>query len=298
MQLLTKLWYKKSILSYCLLPFSYLYQVIITLRRLAYKKNIFKVTKFSVPVIVVGNITVGGTGKTPLVIYLADWLKQQGFKPGIVSRGYGGKAEHYPVKVSAQSDPVIVGDEPIIIAKHTACPVYVAPDRVAAVKQLLQENNCNIIISDDGLQHYALARDIEIVVIDGERRFGNEFCLPAGPLREPIKRLKKVDFIVCNTGYSPQPDEYPMLLAGMDNSFTQVINPEITKSIEYFKDKKIHAIAGIGNPVRFFNELNRMNLIITTHIFPDHYIFKAKDLNFGDDSIIIMTEKDAVSTLR
>jgi tetraacyldisaccharide 4'-kinase len=294
MKLLNEFWYKKQALNYCLLPFSYLYQAIILLRQFAYQKKLLNSTKFSVPVIVVGNITVGGTGKTPLVIYLANWLKQQGFKPGVVSRGYGGKAKHYPLKVSAQSNPAEAGDEPVIIARQTACPVYVAPNRVAAVKQLLQENDCNIIISDDGLQHYALARDIEIVVIDGARRLGNQFCLPAGPLREPAKRIKEVDFIICNGQASA--NEYSMHL--IPENFRQIINNNNIQSANYFKNKTVHAIAGIGNPQRFFAQLRSMGLTIIEHEFPDHYAFQANDFVSTKDELILMTEKDAVKCQR
>ena len=289
-QLLITSWYKKNILTYCLLPFAYLYQLIIGIRRFCYQKNIFTVTQLPVPVIVIGNITVGGTGKTPLVIYLANWLKQQGYTPGIISRGYGGKAKHYPLKVTAQTDPAEAGDEPVMIARQTQCPVYVAPDRVAAAKQLLADNPCNFILSDDGLQHYALGRDIEIVVIDGARRLGNHYCLPAGPLREPSGRLNTVDLIVCNG--QAQANEYAMQLIAQD--FCRVDNTPIKQTTDYFKDKQIHAVAGIGNPTRFFDCLRQLGLQIIAHPFPDHYSFQASDFAFADNKIIIMTEKDAV----
>lgn len=290
MKLLNTIWYEKRIISYSLLPFAWLYQLIIAIRRFTYQKKIFKSTKFPLPIIVIGNITVGGTGKTPLVIYLANWLKQQGYRPGIVSRGYGGKAQQYPAKVTPQCKPNEVGDEPILIAKRTQCPVYVAPDRVAAVAKLLQENNCNVIISDDGLQHYALARDVEIAVIDGDRRLGNGWCLPAGPLREPDKRLTEVDFIICNG--QAQINEYPMQLIAQD--FYQVCNIKNKQTLEYFKNKTIHAVAGIGNPTRFFNSLRQLGLTIIEHPFPDHYLFEVDDFKFAGNDIIVMTEKDAV----
>ncbi|MDF2868209.1 MAG: lipid-A-disaccharide kinase, partial [Gammaproteobacteria bacterium] len=220
-QIIARLWYGHNKLVYLLLPFSWLYRLIIALRRYGYKKDIFKSFTASVPVIVVGNITVGGTGKTPLVVALAHFLKQQGYKPGIVSRGYGGQAESYPKFVNANSNPLQVGDEPLLIAKNTHCPVVVDPKRVRAVQTLLYRFACDIVISNDGLQHYALARTIEIAVIDGARRFGNAHCLPAGPLREPITRLRTIDFIVCNG--KTQADEYVMNLAA--KRFMNVAKP-------------------------------------------------------------------------
>lgn len=276
-------WYHKNLFSYFLLPLSFLYRAIIAARKFLYQIKLKKITKFNVPVIIVGNITVGGTGKTPLVIWLANFLKQQGYKPGIVSRGYGGKSTQYPVIVTANSDPKISGDEPLLIVRNTQCPMVVDPNRVQAVKQLLADTDCNIVISDDGLQHYALGRDIEIIVVDGERKFGNQFCLPAGPLREPISRLSSVDFVVTNGV------EQKLIPA----AFYQVKNPNIVQSIDYFKKKTIHAVAGIGNPQRFFNSLREFGLNIIEHAFPDHYCFQAKDINFGDE-IVMMTEKDAV----
>lgn len=287
-QLCNKIWYQKHWLTYLLLPFSYLYHFIIMIRRICYRFHIKKTTRFQIPIIVVGNITVGGTGKTPLVIALAQYLQQQGFKPGIVSCGYGGQAKHFPVYVTAESDPILVGDEPVLIAHHTQCPIYVAPSRVKAVNQLLKAHACNIIISDDGLQHYALQRDIEIAVIDGERRFGNGFCLPAGPLREPIQRLKRVDFIVCNG--EAQAREYTMQL--LPGKIYHLQNRAL--HFNPLPHQTIHAVVAIGNPSRFFNLLRQLGHTIIEHPFPDHYIFQAKDFDFGENAIIIMTEKDAV----
>lgn len=276
-------WYRKNLFSYFLLPLSFLYRAITAARKFLYKTKLKKITNFNVPVIIVGNITVGGTGKTPLVIWLANFLKQQGYKPGIVSRGYGGKSAQYPVIVTANSDPKVVGDEPLLIVRNAQCPMVVDPNRVQAVKQLLAGTDCNIVISDDGLQHYALGRDVEIVVVDGERKFGNQFCLPAGPLREPISRLNSVDFVITNG------IEQKLMPA----SFRQVNNPSINQSVNYFKNKTIHAVAGIGNPQRFFNSLRELGLNIIEHPFPDHYFFQSHDVNFGDE-VVVVTEKDAV----
>jgi len=192
------LWYGKHPLALALLPLSWLFCAIVWIRRQAYKRGLLNRHSASVPIIIVGNITVGGTGKTPLVLWLAKFLKQQGFEPGIVSRGYGGRANQWPQSVHADSEPGLVGDESVLLARRSGCPVVVAPKRCLAVQSLLTNNDCNLIISDDGLQHYALRRDIEIAVVDEERRYGNRHCLPAGPLREPVSRLKEIDLIVMN----------------------------------------------------------------------------------------------------
>lgn len=286
---LTEAWYKKHPLLYLLTPFSALYRLGINCKKLCYRVGLKKTTYFSIPVIVVGNITAGGTGKTPLIIALAHFFKMQGFKPGIVSRGYGGQSNNTPTSVQPTSDPQWVGDEPLLIARATGCPVVIARKRVDAVKLLLKENPCDLILSDDGLQHYALGRTIEIAVVDGIRRFGNGLCLPAGPLREPISRLKSVDFIVTQgTGID---NEWSMQLIPREiynlQDRTQTLQPAIT-------NKPIHAIAGIGNPQRFFDQLRTLGFQVIEHPFPDHHAFKPKDIEFGDNTLVIMTEKDAV----
>lgn len=282
MNWLLRQWHKKTFFSYLLLPLSYLYQLVILLRLLAYRYHLKKTTHFSVPIVVVGNITVGGTGKTPLIIWLANYLRQQGYQPGIVSRGYGGKATYYPQLVMANSDPNQMGDEPVLLASKTHCPVVVAPNRVAAVKQLLRDHHCNIVLSDDGLQHYALGRDLEIAVTD-YRHLGNGFCLPAGPLREPAKRLNLVDFVLENgRDFNLVPSEIYNLL-----------NPVLKFSIDELNDKRIHAVAGIGNPQRFFQTLRALGLKVIEHPFPDHHKFSLDDFEFVLASdIVIITEKD------
>lgn len=284
------IWYGKSLLSLILVPFSWLYKIIIFIRQLIYKSGILPVNQVGVPVIVVGNITVGGTGKTPLVIWIANFLKQNGYNPGIVSRGYGGKASHWPQQVRTDSDPVMVGDEPVLIAKRTGCPVAASPDRYSAATGLVEHKQCNIIISDDGLQHYALGRNIEIAVIDSLRRFGNNHCLPAGPLREPVSRLKSVDMIVSNG--LPVKGEHQMEYTV--NSLISVKNENISCEITALQNKKIHAVAGIAHPEKFFNMLKKHGLKIIEHPFADHYIFKPADIKFDDDLAVVMTEKDAV----
>jgi tetraacyldisaccharide 4'-kinase len=284
-----KFWYKKNIISYILLPFSFIYIGIINLRKFYYQ--LFSKQKFPIPIIVVGNITVGGTGKTPLVIYLAELLKSKGYRPGIISRGYGGKSKNHPLFVTSESRVEETGDEALLIMQRTKCPVAIAPKRITAINMQLAKENCNIIISDDGLQHYAMPRDIEIAVIDAELGFGNNFCLPAGPLREPLKRLKHVDFVIKNCNTNLAENEYDMTLEPV--VFYNLKNPQITKKIDEFKNQTVHAFAGIGNPNRFFQTLRQLGLNVIEHAFPDHYVFQPADFLLKNE-IIIMTEKDAV----
>lgn len=289
-----KSWYSKSGLTTTLLPLSWLFCILVQVRRLAYHLKILRTTKLDVPIIVVGNITVGGTGKTPLVIELANLLKKQGYRPAVISRGYGGKARTWPQQVRWDGDPTMVGDEAILIARRTLCPMAVGPDRVASAKALLKYTDCNVILSDDGLQHYSLGRDIEIAVIDGVRRYGNESCLPAGPLREPIKRLEQVNFKITNGVAAP--DEYAMTYK--PQQLRRADDPAVTLDLSSLKNQTVHAIAGIGNPQRFFEQLKKSNLDIIEHAFPDHYAFVKEDLDFGEIQPIIITEKDAVKCQR
>lgn len=285
-------WYRRklTLLTILLLPFSWLFRLIVCLRYYFYYFNIKKKIQFSVPVIVVGNLAIGGTGKTPFVIWLAETLQKQGYRPGIVSRGVGGKKLYEPYWVDANDNPAEVGDEALLLVKRTHCPMVVCIDRVAAVQELLQKTNCNIVISDDGLQHYRMGRDIEIVIIDGARELGNKQMLPAGPLREPVSRLHFVDIIVVN-GESSLPYE-KMFLHG--NQLVSVLSPHEKKSLETLQGKTVHAIAGIGNPERFFSSLRKKDINIIEHIFPDHYLYENKDIYFPDNLPVIMTEKDAV----
>lgn len=282
-------WYRRSVpaLLWLLLPFSWLFRLIVALRRYCYRRGLLKTQRFPVPVIIVGNVTVGGTGKTPFVIWLAEQLSAQGFKPGIVSRGVGGKAQQQPHKVTLEDSPHLIGDEALLMARRANCPVVICVDRCAAVEVLLA-HQCNIIISDDGLQHYRLARDVEIAIVDGERRFGNGQLLPAGPLREPMSRLNEVNFMVVNGG--DQRDRYTMSL--LSDQLVSLANPEQETTLNKFD--AVHAVAGIGHPQRFFKQLQRAGLQVITHPFPDHYLYRSADLNFGDVLPIVMTEKDAV----
>ena len=285
-------WYGHTGLTLILRPLSWLFITIATVRRFAYRYKVIKQIHLPVPVIIVGNITVGGTGKTPLVIWLANYLKKTGYKPGIISRGYGGLARHWPQQVRPDADPVMVGDEAVVISRRTQCPMAVGPDRLAAGLALLKYADVDVIISDDGLQHYRLARDVEILVIDGIRRFGNGFCLPAGPLRERPSRKNEVDMIITN-GIAAQ-GEYPMKYLGA-RLVNMVDKAEL--DLSEFKNKSVTAIAGIGNPDRFFNFLRSMGLRINAIAFPDHFHYTSDALQLNDQ-IVLMTEKDAVKCQR
>lgn len=240
------------------------------------------------PVIVVGNITVGGTGKTPLVIAMVDAVQRAGFKPGIILRGYHGKSRQWPCIVTQNSDPRLVGDEAVLLAIKTNAPIVSGKNRAADCKMLLEHFECDVIISDDGLQHYALARDVEIAVVDGDRQFGNGFCLPAGPLREPVSRLNTVDVILTN-GESRL----------SENSMTFVLDDIVSvrdphKKLPEHCHGSIIAIAGIGNPDRFFKQLRDRHFVFETRCFPDHHSFCANDLLTLSCDVILMTEKDAI----
>lgn len=279
------LWYKNAFLGWLLWPLSLIYQLITSIRRFYLRK--FKQTQFPIPVIVIGNLTVGGVGKTPLVLAIAAKLKEKGLNVGIVSRGYKAKVETFPHEVSINESAALVGDEPFLLAKNAACPVVIAPNRVEAVQYLLNKYKPDIILSDDGLQHYALGRTIEVLVIDGIRGLGNQLCLPAGPLREAKNRLKKTDFLVVNQGQWPgafamelQPGNLKHLKSGATQEIKDLVLP-------------LAAVAGIGHPERFFNTLEKLQLNFAKYPFKDHHHFCRDELQFKEKSVI-MTEKDAV----
>lgn len=290
---LVDIWYKDPFIGVLLMPLGFLFSDFVKFRKFLYRIGVLKKHTLSVPVIVIGNITVGGTGKTPLIIWLAQLLKNEGFKPGIISRGYGGQAEVWPQWVEPNSTAENVGDEALLIARQTGCPMAVSPLRVDAARMLLEKSVCDVILSDDGLQHYALNRDIEIAVIDGERRFGNSYCLPAGPLREPIDRLLSVDFIVVN-GEKSEDNEFSMQITG--NTAVNLVTGQ-QKPLQEFNATGCHALAGIGNPDRFFKLLASAGLTCKTHSFPDHYRFQRSDISFSGFGPVLMTEKDAVKCM-
>lgn len=294
-QQLEAIWYGNHPMSTCLAPAGSLFAAFVALRRRLYRMGVLPATRLQVPVIVIGNITVGGTGKTPLVVWAAELLGQRGYQPGIVSRGYLGQAKQWPQQVRSDSDPAMVGDEPVMLARRTGFPVVAAgPERAAAAAALVQHSGCNVVLSDDGLQHFALARDIEIAVIDGERRFGNGRCLPAGPLREPVTRLESVDFVVVN-GESTVAGIPMHLEAGAPTSLSY---PGRQVTFSTFRETPVHAVCGIGNPTRFFKQLESKGLEIIPHRYPDHHPFQAEDVRFDDDYPLLMTEKDAVKCVR
>jgi tetraacyldisaccharide 4'-kinase len=286
---LQRRWYQDRPPSWWALPVAALYRVVASVRRGLYQRGWKRSERLPAPVIVVGNITVGGAGKTPLVIALVEALRQQGFKPGVVSRGFGGSARG-PMLLDDDPDPRVTGDEPALIKLRTRAPVAVGRGRPQAARLLLDEG-VDVVIADDGLQHYALARDIEICVVDGDRRFGNARLLPAGPLREPLSRLREMDFVVCNGG-EPQAGEIAMRLQAGD-AFA-LSDPSSTRALASFAGQRVHAVAGIGNPARFFSTLRRHDVRVIEHAFADHHAYAARDLRFDDDSPVLMTEKDAV----
>lgn len=287
---LDRYWYSNQPVSMLLAPLGWLYCAVSEARRWAYGAGLLPVSDVGVPVLVVGNVTVGGTGKTPLVIWLVERLRAAGWNPGVVSRGYGGRARSWPQAVAPDSDPQQVGDEPVLLARRCRCPISVGPNRVQAARNLVEQGGCDIIVADDGLQHFALARDLEIAVVDGGRRFGNGRCLPAGPLRERTRRLQDVDFVVSNGAAARL--EYAMQLQG-DNA-VGLKNPDERQALSAFVHRPVHAVAGIGNPRRFFSHLRRFGLQLIEHPFADHHQFSADDLTFKDGLPVLMTEKDAV----
>jgi len=294
---LQKQWLTFTLWHLLLLPLSWLFLIVTAFRRYLYKRGFLSSYRLHVPVIVVGNINVGGAGKTPVVIWLAEHLKQAGYTPGVISRGYGSDLVGI-ASVSPKSRPAAVGDEPVLIATRTACPVFVGAQRAEAGLALLKAHpECDILISDDGLQHYALQRDVELVVVDSTKGFGNGSLLPAGPLREQQSRLKTVDAIVSNGSafnlnalVTPPLVEMQLKAA----SFYNLLNRQSVLAPADFAGKSITAIAGIGNPDRFFNQLSAMGLNFKRKAYNDHYQYCAQDFASLETDIVIMTEKDAV----
>jgi tetraacyldisaccharide 4'-kinase len=295
---LHRIWYEGGSFHQVLLPLSGIYWLLITLRRSLYKAGFLGRYRAKVPVIVVGNITAGGTGKTPVTIWLVRELRDRGFRPGIVSRGYGGSKSDSSMRVDTASDTKIVGDEPVLLARRTGCPVVVDANRSRAVEMLI-DDGVDVIIADDGLQHYRLERSYEICVIDGARGLGNRLLLPAGPLRETIDRLGEVDQILINgkgisgeeqtTAVEQNAIEFELLAREVSR-----LNGSLTRPIEGFADTTVHAVAAIGNPARFFDMLRARGMQVIEHAFQDHARLSDSDLDFGDDFEVLMTEKDAV----
>lgn len=291
-----KQWAAFTLWHILLMPLSWLFGLVVLLRKYLYQHGWFKSYRLNAPVIVVGNINVGGTGKTPLVIWLAEQLKLAGYQPGIISRGYGGSAQQV-VEVLPDSNPLEAGDEAVLIATRTHCPVFVSADRVSAGQHLLKTYpQCNVIISDDGLQHYRIQRDVEIVVYDSVKGFGNGALLPAGPLRESKARLKTVDAIVSNgaDGKESLKCFTPIAMQLVATDFYNLVDTQKKSSAQALAQQTILAVAGIGNPQRFFDQLTDLGLQFESRAYADHYIFQAKDFESINADVILMTEKDAV----
>lgn len=297
-------WYGDSRAYIALLPLSWLFAGLASLRRFLYRRGVLKSYRMPVPVIVVGNITAGGSGKTPVTLWLAIWLKRVGKKPAIVSRGYGGQGSAVTESVTADSDPAIVGDEPVLLASRSGCPVYVDTNRVFAA-QAAVAGGADIIICDDGLQHYRLQRDAEIAVIDGMRGIGNGHLLPAGPLRESEGRLDSVDRIMIQCEADESQPRYGN--RAIDRRTTRFVlggdrvrhlKTGSTRPLTEMKSHRVHAVAAIGNPERFFRYLEHYGLYVQRHPLADHAAISADDLQFDDDLPVIITEKDEVKCRR
>lgn len=292
-------WYRKQLAAalWPLLPFSWLFRLLVAWRRVAYRMGLLRSCPLPVPVLVVGNLTVGGSGKTPLVLWLVRSLRENGWQPGIVSRGYGGSGEVQPVVPGSGAPDV--GDEPLLLAQRSGVPVVVGRDRVAAAQALLAAHpDCDVIVSDDGLQHYRLQRAVELVVFDG-RGAGNGHLLPAGPLREPLSRLSDVAAVIWNgppsrraqraAGLLPQ---FEMRLVG--RRFIALGDTSRACDAADLRGRHLHALAGIGDPQRFFQQLRALDLDFEEHAFPDHHPYTRADLDFARDGVLLTTEKDAV----
>lgn len=286
---LQRIWYDGASTPFWLAALVPVYRALRRLDLSMYRIGLRRSVRVAAPVVVVGNLTVGGSGKTPLVIALVDALRARGFKPAIVSRGYGG-TQRAAVVLDDAPDPARYGDEPSLMRRRTGVEVAVGRDRAEAAT-LLVRRGANVIIADDGLQNPSLARDIEICVIDGQRRFGNEQLLPAGPLREPLSRLETMDFRICN-GARAERGEIPMRLAG--EVAVSVASASRTRALASFARQRIHAVAAIGNPGRFFTGLQARGIEVIAHPFPDHHAFVAGDIAFADTLPVLMTEKDAI----
>jgi tetraacyldisaccharide 4'-kinase len=285
-------WYRRGLLAWLLWPASLLFGIAAALRRLLYRLRLLPSSHPGIPVIVVGNLVAGGSGKTPLVMWIAEHLKRKGWSPAIVSRGYGARIET-PRAATIADDAATVGDEPIVLARRSGCPVWVGPDRVAVIAALRAAHpDVDVLVLDDGLQHYRLRRDLEIAVVDG-RGFGNGLLLPAGPLREPASRLRAVDAVV---SHGSALKGYAMQLKGAE--LHRMTDAADRRPASAFAGQKVHAVAGIGEPNRFFLHLARLGVKVAPHPFPDHHRFTPKELDFGDDAAVLMTEKDAVKLRR
>lgn len=284
-------WRKPNLLTAILWPLSLVYWVLFTVKRGAYTLGVFSTFRAPIPVIVVGNLTVGGTGKTPLVVYLVQELRRQGYKPGVISRGYGGNAPQYPYHVQVSSPVAESGDEPALIVRRTNVSMVVGADRRASIELLLELEDIDVVISDDGLQHFALGRDIELCLLDATSPNENSCLLPAGPYREPLSRLQSVDLIVEHGLSYDAAGRYSMNLEASQPRKVP-FNEPVTEGV-FDINRRFHAVAGIGNPQRFFNTCRDLGYDFSEHSFADHHTFSVADIDFSDGQVL-MTEKDAV----
>lgn len=285
-------WYKGHPALTLLRPLESLYRRVVQGKRERFLAGQGEIYKASVPVVVVGNITIGGTGKTPLILWMIEHCQRHGLRVGVVSRGYGAKPPSLPWRVTAGQSAAQAGDEPLLIVQRSGVPLMIDPDRSRAVQALLDSEPLDLILSDDGLQHYRLARDLELVLIDAARGLGNRRCLPAGPLREPVERLESVDALLYNGASADRDDGYAFQLQP-----TALINLRSgeRQTLDFFPaGQALHAVAGIGNPQRFFNTLEGLHWRPVTHAFADHAVFSAQALTFSPALPVVMTEKDAV----
>ena len=292
---LQRLWYGKSRLVWLLLPFSWFFGALVELRRCCFAHGLFRRFSVGIPVIVVGNLTVGGTGKTPLVIWLANTLIEQKRKVAVITRGYGGQSDHWPHRVKSGSDPVQVGDEAVLIAQQTQAIVIAGPDRVANARQAIAEG-AELIISDDGLQHYRLQRDLELVVVDNSRMFGNGLLLPAGPLREPVRRLQEADLVLLNQRDDSLQThlDQPSVTYRVRVGNLRALKSEAIRSVAELNGQSVHVVTAIGHPQSFIAAIEELGLNVDARIFPDHSRLSRADIEFGDELPVLMTEKDAV----
>jgi tetraacyldisaccharide 4'-kinase len=295
---LQRVWYGKSVFAALLWPLSLIFIVLSTIRRWSYRVGVLRVDTVAKPVIVVGNVTVGGTGKTPFVLWLAESLRARGLVPGIVTRGYGGAADSWPQSVTVATDPIEVGDEAALLAKRFGGIVVAGPDRVQSAQHAI-DLGATVIVSDDGLQHYRLARDFEIAMVDAGRLFGNGLRLPAGPLRESRERIKECDAAVRHVRDSQVPSSQPLghprefVMRSRLGAATSVVTQQ-HRALESFSGTPVHAFAAIGNPQSFFASLRNAGLQTSERSLRDHASISVNDLSFGDDAPVLMTEKDAV----
>ncbi len=289
-----RLWYGESALAPLLLPFAWLFGLVVAIRRAAYRSGLLRRERVGVPVVVVGNITAGGAGKTPLVAWLVGRLAREGRRVGVVSRGYGGTEGRRPIMVAGDSDPGSVGDEPVLLARQTSAPVCVCRDRVAAARRLIDDANVDLIVCDDGLQHYRLDRDIEIAVVDGVRGLGNGHLLPAGPLREPAGRLDQVDFLFLNGGNASVGRRPSDMRFELRPRPARRLRDGAERGLEAFAGRRVWAVAGIGNPGRFARMLRAADIEPELVDVPDHGTVSLRALRDAEPWPILMTAKDAV----